>query len=487
MKKAVVLVVILLSVCVQAQTLTVGLFQDPPSLDPAFATATSESNVLHQIFNTLLTFDEDGNFVPELATDWMISDDGLTYTLTLRDDVNFHDGTPFNAEAVKYSLERNMGMADGAFAEQLSVIEQINVIDDTNVEIVIAQPQGSFLTFLATISSMPVSPTAAAAGTDAFANNPIGTGAFQFVSRTLQDNITLARNENYWDGAPAIEEVVIRPFPDGSVRYANLLSGAVDMIYPIEPRDYVEAEDNDEVDTILQPTNGWRILVLDTTEPPFDDPDFRRALAATINRQAISQVVFNGLEPPATGPMPANSPYYTEPTNLQGVDLELAQELSGDSTFALTTIARSPEDQLTQLIQAMASQGDVELSIEPVEVGEYLRRNTSGEYDATTMQWSGQPDPDGNITSFFITDGFWNWSGYSNTEVDALLTQAQIETDVATRRDLYAQALEIINEDVPVIWLTNQVRLVATRPEVDGVFLLPNTGIMELENATISE
>jgi peptide/nickel transport system substrate-binding protein len=271
------------------------------------------------------------------------------------------------------------------------------------------------------------------------------------------------------------------------VRYANLLSGAVDLIYPVEPRDYIEAQDNEDVALLLQPTNGWRILVLDTTEPPFDDPDFRRALAATIDREAISQVVFNGLEPPATGPIPASSPYYTEPTNLQGLDVALAQEISGDSTFALTTIARSPEDQLTQLIQAMASQGDIELSIEPVEVGEYLRRNTSGEYEATTMQWSGQPDPDGNITSFFITDGFWNWSGYSNPDLDVLLTQAQTETDVATRRDLYAQALQTINEDVPVIWLTNQVRLVATQPAVEGLRLLPNTGIMELENVMLTE
>jgi peptide/nickel transport system substrate-binding protein len=334
---------------------------------------------------------------------------------------------------------------------------------------------------------MPVSPTAAAEGPEAFENNPIGTGAFQFVSRTLQDNITLTRNDNYWDGTPALEEIVIRPFPDGSVRYANLLSGAVDLIYPVEPRDYIEAQDNEDVALLLQPTNGWRILVLDTTEPPFDDPDFRRALAATIDREAISQFVFNGLEPPATGPIPASSPYYTEPTNLQGLDVALAQEISGDSTFALTTIARSPEDQLTQLIQAMASQGDIELSIEPVEVGEYLRRNTSGEYEATTMQWSGQPDPDGNITSFFITDGFWNWSGYSNPDLDVLLTQAQTETDVATRRDLYAQALQTINEDVPVIWLTNQVRLVATQPAVEGLRLLPNTGIMELENVMLTE
>ena len=473
-----------------AQTVTVGLFQDPPHLDPALSTATSEYVVLTQIFDTLLTFDDAGEVAPNLATDWTISEDGLTYTFKLRDDVTFHDGTPFNAEAVKFSLERTMNMPEGAFVEQLSVIDSINVIDDYTVEIKLTKPQGSFLTYMADRSSTAVSPTAAQQGDAEFDANPVGTGPFKFVSRVQQDNITLERFDDYWDGAPAVESVVFKFFPDGSVRFANLRSGAVDIIYPIESKDYITAQNDAGINLLRQPTNGWRILVLDTAKPPFDNADFRRALSASIDREAINQIVFNGLEVPATGPIPASSPFYTEADAPLNADVDQAKQLmseSGvsDSSFALTTIARSPEDQLTQLIQAMASEAGIKADIEPVEVGEYLRRNTSGDFEAATMQWSGQADPDANITSFFTTGGYWNWSGYSNPEVDSLLQEAQGTSDVETRKQLYAQALQIVNNDVPVIWLTNQVRLVATTSQVDGVRLMPNTGIMELEDVTL--
>jgi peptide/nickel transport system substrate-binding protein len=341
-------------------------------------------------------------------------------------------------------------------------------------------------------SATPVSPTAAAAGDAEFDANPVGTGPFRFVSRVQQDNITLEANPDYWGGAPAVEEVVFRFFPDGSVRYANLRSGAVDLIYPIESKDYVAAQDDPSIELLRQPTNGWRVLVLDTTEPPFDDVAVRRALAASIDREAINQVVFNGLETPATSAIPASSPFF-EPNDLPvNADPERARAILEEAgveapAAEMTTIARSPEDQLTQLIQAMADQGGLELSIDPVEVGEYLRRNTSGEFDVTTMQWSGQADPDANVTSFLISDGFWNWSGYSNPEVDRLLTEAQRTSDVAERRDLYGRAMAIVNEDVPIIWLTNQVRLVATAADLEGVRLMPNTGILVLEDARFAD
>lgn len=485
-----ILLVSLVVAAASAQTVTVGLFQDPPHLDPALSTATSEYVVLNQIFDTLLTFDENGDVAPNLATSWEISEDGLTYSFELRDDVTFHDGTPFDAEAMKFSLERTMNMPAGAFVEQLSNIEAVTVTGDHSLEITLAEPQGAFLTYMADRSSTAVSPVAAAEGDVAFDAAPVGTGPFKFVSRIQQDNITLEANDAYWDGAPQVDNVVFRFFPDGSVRYANLRSGAVDIIYPIESKDYVTAQNNADIKLLKQPTNGWRVLVLDVTEPPFDNVELRRALSAAIDREAINQVVFKGLETPATSLIPAASPFFVEndlPVNAVPERARELVEASGirNPSAIMTTIARSPEDQLTQLIQAMAGQGGLELDIEPVEVGEYLRRNNAGEFDVVTMQWSGQADPDANITSFLITDGYWNWSGYSNPEVDRLLAEAQSASDVAKRRDLYGQVMEIVNQDVPIIPLTNQVRLVGTRSGIGGVRLQPNTGILVLEDVTV--
>jgi len=476
-----------------AQTVTVGLFQDPPNLDPARSTATSEYVVLQQIFDTLLTFDPSGAVVPNLATEWSISDDGLVYTFTLRQGVNFHDGTPFDASAMKYSLDRARTLAGGAFVEQLSNVTAVDVVDDFTVRITLGRPQGAFLTYLADRSSTPVSPTAADAAGDAFGTAPVGTGPFRFVSRVQQDNITLERNPDYWGGAPAIEQVIFRFFPDGAVRYANLRSGAVDLIYPIESRDYVTAQNDASISLIRQPTNGWRILVMNTTKPPFDSVDLRRAVAASLDREAINQIVFNGLEFPATSMIPSGSPFYVPSDDaLVNAQPEEAQAFVaasgvGSVTPVLTTIARSPEDQLTQLIQAMAEQGGVDLRIDAVEVGEYQRRYGARDFEFLTMQWSGQADPDANVTSFLTTDGFWNWSGYSNARVDELLAAAQSSSDQAERAALYGEAMEIVREEVPIVFLTNQVRLVGTTADLEGVRLLPNTGILVLKDAVLRD
>lgn len=485
-----ILLVSLVLAAASAQSVTVGLFQDPPDLDPALATATSEYVVLYQVFDTLLTVEDDGTIAPNLATEWEISDDGRTYTFVLRDDVAFHDGTPFNAEAVKFSLERAKTMPAGAFVEQLSNIEAVSALDEYRVEVRLAEAQGSFLTYMTDVSSMPVSPAAASEGGVAFRTSPVGTGPFKFDSRTVQDNITLVANDDYWGGVPKIDQVIFRFFPDGSVRYANLRSGAVDIIYPIESKDYVTAEGNDAFTLLRQPTNGWRVLVLNTARPPFDNVELRRALSQAIDREAINNIVFDGLETPATSPIPPTSPFFTETDAPINADPEQAKKILAEAGIqnpqaVLTAIARSPENQLSQLIQAMAGQAGIQLAIDQVETGEYTRRNPAGEFDAALMQWSGQADPDANVTSFLITDGYWNWSNYSNPQVDELLLEAQRTSDMDARRELYGQVMEIVNSEVPIIWLANQVRLVATTSDLTGVRLMPNTGIMVLKDAEI--
>jgi peptide/nickel transport system substrate-binding protein len=232
---------------------------------------------------------------------------------------------------------------------------------------------------------------------------------------------------------------------------------------------------------------------MNTTKPPFDNVDLRRAVAASLDREAINQIVFNGLEFPATSLIPSGSPFYVPADDaLVNAQPEEAQAFVaasgvGSVTPVLTTIARSPEDQLTQLIQAMAEQGGVDLRIDAVEVGEYQRRYGARDFEFLTMQWSGQADPDANVTSFLTTGGFWNWSGYSNARVDELLAAAQSSSDQAERAALYGEAMEIVREEVPLVFLTNQVRLVGTTADLEGVRLLPNTGILVLKDAVLRD
>ena len=471
------------------QTITIGLNQDPPHLDPAIATATSEYDVLHQMFDTLVRFDANLKILPGLATSWSVSSDGLTYTFHLREGVKFQDGTPLNAEAVKWSLDRARTLPNGAFKNDLAAIDTVSAVDHSTVTIHLKHPYSPLLLDLTGAAGMIVSPTAAAKGEQQFDNNPVGSGPYSFVSRTRQDNITLKANPDYWGGAPKVAELIFRPFPDGSVRLANLQSGAAQLINPLEPKDVATVKKDPKLEVSSTATVGWRIIVLNTKKPPFNDVRVRQAFSLMIDRQTLSKVVFLGTEEPAGGPFPPGTGAYDPSEAAPSQDIAKAKALLQQAgvphlSFTLLTIARSPENEETQVIQAMAAQAGVTIKIDPVEVGQYLQRTTSGNYQAVTMQWSGQPDPDTNIYSFFVTDGYWNWSGYSNTQVDALLTKAREVSPMSERRTLYTQALAQINKDAPVIWLTHQRRLLGLDANLTGITVLPD-GVPRLQDLSV--
>ena len=215
-----------------AQTVTVGLDSDPPRLDPALSSAFVDRQVLNQIFDKLVDLDQNLKIIPAIATSWKISNGGLTYTFKIRSGVKFQDGTPLDAEAVRYSIDRNMTLEGSARKNELSSVKDVKAIDAQTLQINLKQPYGPLLAVLTDRAGMIVSPTAAKKAGQDFQNNPVGSGPFDFTSRRRQDNITLDANKAYWGGVPKIDKLIYRPFPDGDIRYANLISGAVQAITP---------------------------------------------------------------------------------------------------------------------------------------------------------------------------------------------------------------------------------------------------------------
>lgn len=485
---AVTLISVFLSIAT-AQTITVGLNQDPPQLDPALATATSEYHVLRQVYDTLVGYDAKMKPIPALSKSWRISKDGLTYTFNLRSGVKFHDGTPLDAAAVKYSLDRNMTMDTSAQKGVLSSIKEVKVLNPTTVQITLKDSYSPLLAAMGDVAGMIVSPTAVKKSGEQFTNRPVGSGPFSFVSRVTQDNITLQANQNYWDGAPKIEKLQFKPFPDGTVRIANLLSNAVQIILPVEPKDVEALKKNSNFNYIQIPTVGFRTIVFNTRQAPFNNKSLREAVAATFDRIALNKVVFFNTEAPTGGPFASGTPVYDASIKAPAANVALAQQKLKDAkqsnlSFTLLTIARAPEDKMTQVLQVMAAQAGINMKIEQVEVGQYLARIDKHDFDAVTMQWSGKADPDGNIFEFFTTGAYWNWSGYSDKSVDTLLNQARTSTRMADRRKAYTAALKIVTAEKPTEWLLQQSARVGMASSVSNVKVYPD-GILRLKDVTV--
>ncbi len=472
--------------CASAQTLTVGLDADPPKLDPALSTALVDRQVMNQIFDKLVDLDVNLKVIPALATSWKVTNGGLTYTFKLRSGVKFTDGTPLDAAAVKYGLDRNRTLEGSARKNEMSSVKEVKVVDPQTVQITLSQPYGPLLAVLTDRAGMIVSPTAAKkAGAD-FQNNPVGSGPFTFASRVRQDNITLNANKSYWGGAPKIDKLVYRPFADGDVRYANLLSGAVQAITPIDPKDVSKLEQNAKFSVMNYPGIGFQGIWFNVTRAPFNNKNFRQAVAATIDRDAIAKSIFFGTVTPAAGPFPPGTAAASSAIKVQKPDIALAKQKLGGKplTFTLLTSPGSVTTQLAQVYQAMFAQAGINAKIEQVEFGTLLDRADKQDYDALMLGWSGRPDPDGNIYDFFVTDGTNNQAGYSNKSVDSLLAKARAQNAMSARVATYNVALGTIISDTPYTWVYFQRNLVASVKGMTGLKPIPD-GILRFKDVDL--
>ncbi|CAM4118498.1 ABC transporter substrate-binding protein [Deinococcus marmoris] len=491
MRKSQYLMAFLSAACLSAasasaQTLTVGLDADPPRLDPALSTALVDRQVMNQIFDKLVDLDVNLKVVPALATSWKVTNSGLTYTFKLKGGVKFTDGTVLDAAAVKYGLDRNRTLEGSARKNEMSSIKEVKVIDAQTVQINLSQPYGPLLAVLTDRAGMIVSPTAARkAGAD-FQNSPVGSGPFTFVSRVRQDNITLNANKSYWDGAPKIDKLIYRPFADGDVRYANLLSGAVQAITPIDPKDISKLEQNTKFSVLNYPGIGFQGVWFNVTRAPFNNKNFRQAVAATIDREAIAKSIFYGTVTPAAGPFPPGTPAASSAITVQKPNVALAKQKLGGKplSFTLLTAPGSVNTQLAQVYQAMFAQAGITAKIEQVEFGTLLDRADKQDYDALMLGWSGRPDPDGNIYDFFTTKGTNNQAGYSNKTVDGLLAKARAQTAMSARAATYNVALGTIISDTPYTWVYFQRNLVASVKGMTGLKPIPD-GIIRFKDVDL--
>ncbi len=490
-----------------AGTLVVGLVAEPVNLDPAQVTDLNSNRVGRRIAETLVTFPEESTrIVPGLAESWVVSKDGRRYTFKLRKGVSFHDGTPLDAEAVKFSIDRQINpehpfnkLGKYPFANFFfGNIKAVEVVDPLTVEFVLKEPRASFLAVLTAGAASIVSPTAVRKYGQDYALTPVGTGPFKYVSWERGQRVVLERNPSYWRFPLKLDRVIYRPIVEDQARLTELLTGALDLIVGTPP-DYVgQLEANPKVTLLKQVGAHVWYLGINNQRKPFDDKRVRQALNYAVNKDAIVRDVLKGTGSLSVGPVLPKTWGADGGLKPYPYDPERARKLLTEAGYpgGFTTTLWVPESgsgmqspvAMSTVIQSNLKAVGVNVSLQTMEWGAYLAKLRSKDQELFALSWmAGNEDPD-MVMYPLLHSSQWTPNGpnralYKNEKFDEILHQARLTTDEKKRADLYRQAQRILVDDPPWIFIDHEIQTAAHAKRVQGFKLHPS---FDLRVETIS-
>ena len=476
---------------------TVGLDFEPDSLDPHVTPYAVSHTVMMNIFDPLLWRDQAGEFQPGLAERWEVSDDGTEFTFFLRDGVAFHDGTPFDAEAVKFNLDRiaDPGTQSGFASTLLGPYAGTEVIDRLTARVTFSSPAPGFLDGASQAFLGMVSPTAVAASGADFGRNPVGTGFMRFAEWAPQDRIVLERNDDYnWappmfghQGPALLDRIEFRFFPEGATRLAALQAGDADIVDNVLPSDLLVLEGDSGFEVMRAEALGLPVsIVLNTAAAPTDDVAVRQALNVALDRQQMVDVAMFGGTLPAFGPLAPRTPYYlSEVEVMYAFDLTRAGEILDAAGWTMGDDGRRSKDgqplvirwavtpwdaPWAELAQAQWSQIGAMIEISQMADAAALEAMMNDETNMLSTAWASS-DPVVLSTVFHsrnIESGF-ALSKFADPELDALLEVGESTIDETARGEAYAGAQKRIMSEALIVPVSLWPQHVAMSAAVSGV------------------
>ena len=448
-------------------TLNISLSASPALLDPVKYTGVYESQIINTICDTLVQYSMDlAEIVPCLATEWTVSDDGITYTFTLRDDVKFQpgeyqDGRAMTAEDVKYSLERSNVESTH---NRHDMLDHCNVISDTEIECVLKTPNSAFLTAL-TDGGNAILPKEEVEGWgDNFGEHLVGTGPFQMVQFTRDQQTELKRHEGYWGDRPNLDGVVWKVITDSTQQANALFTGEVDLVTDLGGESLQTVSENSDYIVEQQEGLNFSYMYMNMQNGPTANPDVRKAILMCIDRDEILAAAYPyGGGSVASVPLPRGSWGYDESVEelVPAYDPEGAKELLANAGYPdglelelFTSNTPAGLDVATVVQQQLKDGLNIDLVIHQNDWATLSSNASSGQCDLVCMSWAWYPDPYFFLNKLFSTaeiGGNGNSGLFSVPEVDVLLHQAREVSDQDERADLYKQALRLIVEQNPMI------------------------------------
>jgi peptide/nickel transport system substrate-binding protein len=471
-----------------AQTLLrIGLAEDPDALDPTTARTYVGRIVFASLCDKLFDIDEKLNVVPQLALSHETSADGRTVTIRLRPGVKFHDGEPFDAAAAKFSLDRHLSMQGSFRRAEIAQIEAVSVVDPQTIRLALKTPFSPLIAQLTDRAGMMVSPKAAQALGERFGTAPVCAGPYRFVERVAQDRIVVERFPDYWDRARvSIDRIVYRPIQDSTVRLANLKSGQLDLIERALATDIGEIERDRRLRLAKGFELGYQGITMNVANgekansPLGRDARVRRALELAIDREAIDNVVFNGVQSPNNQWVSPQNPYYQAKFPTPKRDVARAKALLAEAGVKPPVtldfmVPNNPETRaVAEVIQSMTAEAGFDLKIRVTEFATSLNEAEKGNFQLYMLAWSGRTDPDGNIYSFASCKGPLNYGRYCDPALDAALDRARTVTSPAERKALYEQVAAKWLTEGSVLYLYHRALLFAHSTRLEGFRVMPD-------------
>ena len=486
-------------------TRLVQLFVDPPTLDPHLTTDATSARIIVEVFGGLVTIDRNLDIVPDLAETWNISEDGRDYTFHLRTDAQFHDGKPVTARDVQWSLERVTNpLTESPVADQYlgdivgvkaklegdaTTISGVRVIDDYTIAITIDEAKSYFLAKMTYPTGFVLDRENVEANPRSWFREPNGTGPFRLKEYVVGESLVLGRNEQFHLGPPKLEEIEF------------ILSGGTSLLMYENQEIHVAGVGLADLDRLNDPSNDLfpelrtapasfsvNYIGLNVNEPPLDDVKVRQALNLAIDKQEIATIVLGDLVEPADGILPPNFPGYDEGVSGYEFDPVRARQLLEESKYGddlenippitITTpgnFGANVSLDMEVILQMWERNLGITAEFQQTEYATFLKDLHKGRFQMFDIGWiADYPDPENFLDILFHSESTNNHTHYSNPEVDDLLMQARVETNTATRYDLYNQAEQMILDDAPWVplWFDGESKLLV-KPNVHDYLLPP--------------
>jgi ABC-type transport system substrate-binding protein len=486
-----------------ANAIIFGGGTDVDKLDPRQINTQEAYIVCANVYDCLVLYDYGATTIrPGLAESWEISDDNLVYTFHLRQGVKFHDGEEFNAEAVVGWYNSIDPDAQGSQYDATAMpytkdfitdwVDTVEAVDENTVKMTLPKPYAPLLANLAIPLAGIISPKALSLGLDELAVNPSGTGAFKLARPedwVRDSQMVLEANPDYWGGAPKVAQFIFRVIPESSTRLQTLEAGEVDIVWPLSSEDVERARGNPDLVIVEDAGLNVNAIYFNVTKDPFTSKEVRQALNYAVNKEELSEGLYNGNMVPAGGVLPpvvwAYNPdlrsYPYDPEKAKSLLAEAGHDESNPLSFTLMayTVPRGYNpagDRLATAIQEYLSEVGVNVDIQTEEWTQYLQDARADKFVAHQSGWQGDNgDPDNFLYALLggPSKGAGNTAFYENSEVDKLLVQATEVADQDERTKLYQQAEQLIVDDAPWIFIGYQKHQVVTRANVTDFQLQP--------------
>ncbi|EFE93717.1 glutathione ABC transporter substrate-binding protein GsiB [Serratia odorifera] len=472
------------------------------TLDPYDANDTLSQAVAKSFYQGLFGFDKDMKLVNVLADSYQASADGLSYTIKLRSGIKFHDGSEFNAEAVKANLDRASNPDSLLKRYNLfKMIDKTEVVDPTTVKIVLKAPFSAFINNLAHPAAAMISPAALKQYGKEIGFHPVGTGPYQFDTWNQTDYVKVKKFAGYWQpGLPKLDSITWRPVVDNNTRAAMLQTGEATFAFPIPYEQAKVLQNNDKLAVVTAPSIMQRYISINVTQKPFDDPKVRQALNYAINKQALIKVAFAGYAVPAEGPVPPSidfatryQPWPYDPAKAREL-LKQAGYPNGFTTTLWSSHNHSTAQKVLQFAQQQLAQVGVKVKVTAMDAGQRAAQVESVGVKDTGVRlfytgWSASTgEADWALSPLFASQSappkLFNTAFYSNPQVDRDLGDALATTDRARKQQLYKDAQDRIWADAPWIFLATERLLSANNKQLSGFYVMPDTSF-SFENADL--